>query len=204
MKEDWLTWIKKIQAIAQSGLAYTENEYDKERYRELLDIAAEMLSSNSDYSFEKIKETFESELGYATPKLDTRGVVFKDEKILMVREKIDGSWTLPGGWADVGLTPSENVEREVLEEAGFKVKAIRLLGVYDRDKVKSAPPFPFQIYKMFFLCELIGGAHRDNIETDAAEFFSLNEIDKLKIAKVSPHQIKRMFELKNSGSPDFD
>ena len=151
MKYNWLELAKRLQAMAQSGLAYCNNPYDKERYEELRDISADIMASHTDMDGELVKNLFCNETGYQTPKVDIRGVVFQENKILMVREKLDGAWALPGGWADIGFTPGEIAAKEIMEEAGLEVKPIRLLAVYDK-KCHPHPPSPYHVYKMFILC----------------------------------------------------
>lgn len=189
----WLEWAKSLQAIAQNGLEYAANEFDIERYKSVMEIAAEILSEHSLVKKEVIKDLFSEQAGYATPRVDVRGIVFKDDKILMVKEKSDGRWTLPGGWADPNEPPSTAVEREVFEESGFIVKASRVLAVYDRDKQGHYPPHPFHVYKLFFLCELQGGKETLSIETSGVEFFSEEEIPELSPARVTIKQIKKFF-----------
>ena len=202
----WLTWAQHIQALAQSGLQYTENPFDAERYQELSRIAAEMMIAGTGADPSGVKVIFEAQCGYATPKVDSRGVVFKDEKLLLVRELQDGGrWTLPGGWVDVNEPPSLAVEREVREEAGFLVKARKLLAVYDRN-LHSHPPYPFHAYKLFFLCDLLGDAVASDLETAEPTFFSVDKIPELSLARVTPWQITRVFEhLHNPSLPtEFD
>jgi ADP-ribose pyrophosphatase YjhB (NUDIX family) len=190
----WLTWAQKIQALAQSGLQYTENPFDVERYHQLSRIAAEMMSEGTGADLDSVRVVFEAQEGYATPKVDVRGAVFEDEKILLVRELQDnGRWTLPGGWVDVNEPPSLAVEREVREEAGFEVKAIKLLAVYDRN-LHGHPPFPFHTYKLFFRCDLVSTAVASALETSDPTFFPLSELPDLSIARVTQGQIARMFE----------
>lgn len=135
----WLTWAQQIQAISQTGLAYSKDVYDLERFEQLRAISIEIMKEYVDVEVDQIRDLFASETGYATPKVDVRGVVFQDNKILMVKEKIDGAWALPGGWADIGLSPKEVVVKEVREESGYEVQAVRLLGVYDK-KFHDHPP----------------------------------------------------------------
>ena len=144
--------------------------------------------------------------GYPTPKVDCRGVVFKDNKVLLVKEIADGGWTLPGGWCDNGLTASENVVREVREESGFEVKAVRLLAVYDRDRQGHFPPYPFSIYKLFFHCEIIGGQARPSDETSEVAFFGEDEIPPLSPGRTTEKQLKLFFDcLRNPNWPtEFD
>ena len=206
MEPKWLEWAKSLQAIAQNGLIFAENEFDIERYKKIREIASEMMAENSNGEFEYIKNLFGNEEGYSTPKVDVRGVVFKDNKVLLVKEKADSGWTFPGGWADPNETPSESVEREVHEESGFEVKVKKVLAVYDRRKQGHIPPFPYHVYKIFFLCELIGGEKSNSIETDGVEFFSGDNIPQLSASRTSLSQIKKFFEHnKNSALPtEFD
>jgi len=153
---DWIRWAREIQAIAQTGLHFSDSAYDRERYERLRDIAVEMFANGSDATKSSIRASFTAQTGYATPKVDVRGVVIKDGQILLVREISDGLWTLPGGWADVNNSPSEAVVREIREESGFVTRATRLIAVFDRSKHGHLPPFPFHVYKLFIACELLG------------------------------------------------
>ena len=206
MEPKWLEWAKELKALSQDGLNYVENVFDKERYSRVSDIAAEMMAHNSDADLDYIKKLFNGQEGHATPKVDVRGVVFKENKILLVKEKLDGGWTVPGGWADPNETPSESVEREVFEESGFIVKAKKILAVYDRKKHGHVPPHPFHVYKIFFLCELTGGEKTLSIETDGVEFFKEDKIPELSKARTTPKQIARMYELfkNHESATDFD
>jgi ADP-ribose pyrophosphatase YjhB (NUDIX family) len=206
MEPKWLEWAKSLQAISQNGLTYAENEFDIVRYEQIRDISAEIMASNSDGDVEFIKELFKNVEGYATPRVDVRGVVFKENKILLVKEKMDGGWTLPGGWADPNETPSASVEREVIEESGFIVKAKKILAVYDRTKQGHLPPFPFHVYKLFFLCDLIGGERTISNETDDVDFFEEDKIPELSQSRTSKSQLIRFFEFhRNPDLPtDFD
>jgi ADP-ribose pyrophosphatase YjhB (NUDIX family) len=189
-----LTWAQEVQALAQSGMAYTENPFDRERYQKLSHLAAEMMASATGSDVDEVVRVFEAQSGYATPKLDVRGVVFKGKKILMVRELMDGGrWTLPGGWADVNDSPSTAVEREVREEAGMIVKARKVAAIYDRN-LHGHPPYPFHTYKLFILCDLIAEATPDPLETADPKFFAQTNIPELSLARVTPPEIARMFE----------
>ena len=204
---DWLTWVRELQALAQSGLAYSANPYDRERYERIREIAFRMLARFADTPLERVRDLFSEERGYATPKVDVRGVVFRDGRILLVREAQDeGRWTLPGGWADVNETPREGVEREIREESGFEARAVKLLACYDRAVQGHQPPYPHHVFKLFFLCELTGGAPADSHETSGATFFGENEIPELSRARTTKRQLHRFFEhLRNpSLSTDFD
>ena len=193
MTTNWLKWARQLQAIAQSGLTYTRNPFETERYKQVREIAVEMMVAHSDLETNKVRDLFASETGYATPKTDVRGVVFRDDKILLVKELRDGRWTLPGGWADVGDSPAGATVREVFEESGYRTRAVKLLACYDRNK-HGHPPSGFHIYKLFFQCELVGGEPADSHETGGAAFFHENEIPDLSLPRVTPVQIARFFE----------
>lgn len=194
MIPNWLVWARELQAIAQNGLTFSENHFDIDRYNRIKNIAAEIISNQLSIDKMTLLETFTLQEGYATPKVDVRGIVFRDNQILLVKEAIDGKWTLPGGWADPNETPSQSVEREIFEESGFKAKTVKVAAVYDRDKQGHFPPFPFHIYKIFFLCELIGGEAKTSIETDDVAFFKENEIPELSSARVTINQINKFFK----------
>ena len=206
MEPKWLIWAKSLQAISQNGLTFSKNEFDIERYKEIRKIAAEIMAQYSDSNFDFIHGLFNGENGYSTPKVDVRGAVFKEQKILLVKEKADGGWTLPGGWADPNETPSESVEREVFEESGYRVKAYKIAAIFDRTKQKHTPPYPYHVYKLFFMCKLIGGTKKNSLETDGIEFFDLENIPSLSDARVKIQQINRMFEFHKNPSlqTDFD
>jgi len=170
----WMEWAREIQAISQTGTFYAENEYQRQRYRRLTEIAAEIISEHSQLECPELVDLFIRQIGYATPRVDVRGAVFCDGKILLVRERTDGGWTMPGGWADVGDVPSQAAEREVQEEAGFQVKAIKVIGVYDANR--SYPLEIFHAFKIVFLCNILGGEAQTSIETSEVKFFSQNEI----------------------------
>lgn len=191
---NWLKWSRQIQAIAQSGLAYTPNPFDQERYHQLMHIAAEMMAVQTQGDVGDVLKVFEQQSGYATPKVDVRGVLFKDGKILMVRELMDGGrWTLPGGWVDVNEPPSLAVEREMREEAGVIVKAVKLLAVYDRN-LHGHPYYPFHAYKLFILCEGTGQIAPDPLETSDPTYFPEDELPELSTPRVTESEIQRMFE----------
>ena len=203
----WIEWARSLQAISQTGLNFSENMYDKERYEQIAKIAAEILAHHTNLSEEQVLELNASEFGYATPKIDVRGVVFEESKILLVREVEDyGRWTLPGGWADVNETPSQATVREVFEESGFETQVVKLLAVYDREKQGHTPPFPYHVYKLFFLCKLIGGCAQAHGETSDVAFFGEHEIPELSNSRVNEKQLRRFFQhAKNPEQPtDFD
>ncbi|WP_368657119.1 NUDIX hydrolase [Metabacillus halosaccharovorans] len=203
MEPKWLEWSKQLQSIAQAGLTYSKDVYDLERFELVRNISIEMLSTHTDVSKTIIKDLFANETGYATPKVDIRAVVFNENKILMVKEITDGGWALPGGWGDIGLTPREVAVKEVKEESGFDVKAIKLIGVFDK-KCHPHPPSPYHVYKMFIQCEIIGGQPKEGIETSAVEFFAENELPSLSIARNTETQIKLAFKhLHNPQEPVY-
>jgi ADP-ribose pyrophosphatase YjhB (NUDIX family) len=170
----WLEWAREIQALAQTGYHYSENDYHRLRYSRLMEIAAEIVSEYSSLDYPLLIGSFRAQIGYATPRVDVRGAVFKDGKLLLVRERADGGWTLPGGWADVGDVPSQAAEREVWEEAGFRVKACRVIGVYDANR--NRPLELFHAFKIVFLCDLISGEARPSDETSEVNFYARDEI----------------------------
>lgn len=170
----WLEWAREIQAIAQTGQTYAMNEWQSQRYQRLMEISAEIINEHTDHPVEAITESFIYQPGYATPKVDVRGAVFQDGKILLVREKIDDGWTMPGGWADVGDSPAQGAEREVWEESGFRVKARKLIGAYDANRT---PPLElYHAVKLVFLCDIISGEARISNETTDVGFFGRDEI----------------------------
>ena len=193
MQSKWLEWAQKIQATAQNGLTYTKNVFDIERYQYLQELAAEIIANHTNVEQSYLQDLFNQETGYATPKVDVRGAVFQDNKILLVKERSDGCWTLPGGWADIGESPSESVVKEILEESGYHTKATKLIAVYDRDK-QGHPPHPNYIYKLFFQCVLIGGAASTSIETEDVGFFAEDNIPELSLGRILPNQITKLFE----------
>jgi ADP-ribose pyrophosphatase YjhB (NUDIX family) len=203
----WLEWTRRLQAIAQSGLTYAQDPYDVERYQQVRQIAAEIASSHTKAPANHIEDLFSRESGYATPKLDIRAVVLNDqEELLLVREKEDGRWTLPGGWVEVGESPSEAVEREVKEESGYEVRAVKLLALWDRDK-HPHPPLPDHIYKICFQCELLGGSPlTESTETSGVRFFAKSALPELSLGRVTPGQIERLAKRAANREvlPDFD
>ncbi len=193
MDPSWLRWAKGLQAIAQNGLTYAADVYDKERYQAVREVAAEMMAERSESDTASVLQLFYEETGYATPKVDVRGAVFRDDAILLVREVSDGRWALPGGWADVNDSPSENIVREISEESGFETRVRKLAAVLDRSRHPHVPAMPYHVYKMFFICEITGGAPKPNHEIHEVRFFKEDEIPELSPGRVLPFQIERMF-----------
>ena len=205
----WLRWARELQAIAQTGLAFTADPYDRERYEAIRSLAARIMAEHSSADAAAIEDLFAGQTGYATPKVDVRGAVFRgDGHILLVREVADaGRWTLPGGWADVNQSPSESVIREVREESGVEVTVRKLAAVYDRDRHPHLPRLPFHVFKLFFLCDIAGGAPAPGLETSEVGFFARDAVPPdLSIGRVLRDQIERMFE--HAAAPelptDFD
>jgi ADP-ribose pyrophosphatase YjhB (NUDIX family) len=188
----WLAWAREIQALSQTGLHYAANDYQRERNKRLTEIAAEIISWYTEIDFPIITNLFRGQVGYATPRVDIRGAVFHEGRLLLVKERIDGGWTMPGGWADVGDIPSESVEREVLEESGFRVSAKRLIGVYDANRV--GPMEIFHAYKIIFLCEILAGNPRTSYETTEVAFFDYEQIPRpLSGERTKPRHIQDAF-----------
>ncbi|MBB2201298.1 NUDIX hydrolase N-terminal domain-containing protein [Gluconacetobacter tumulisoli] len=192
---DWLVWTREIQAIAQTGLAFTRDPYDRERYEMLRGLAARMLAERTGAPAAWIETLFAGEGGYATPKIDVRAAVFDDwRRILMVREVLDGGrWTLPGGWADVNITPADSAVKEVREESGYEVRVRKLAALWDRTR-QGHPAQMFSCAKLFYLCDLVGGAAATSLETSEVGWFAEDEIPAdLSVGRVLPSQVRRMF-----------
>ncbi|HEV8718325.1 MAG TPA: NUDIX hydrolase [Candidatus Binatia bacterium] len=193
MDARWVEWVRRLQAIAQNGLTFSKDPFDRERYEQVRSVAEEILASYSDIDTALITNLLRGEQGYATPKIDVRGAVFHEHHLLLVRERSDGLWALPGGWADVGDSPTEAVVREIREESGFETKVCKLVALYDRNK-QGHPPMLFHVYKAFFLCDLVGGSASISHETSEVGFFGREEIPSLSTARVTLRQVERLFE----------
>ena len=189
--QKWLDWAMKLQSIAQAGLFYGKDVYDRERYEQIRDISAEMLSYRSELPVETVKTLFCNEVGYQTPKLDTRAAIFQNGKILLVQEN-NGTWALPGGWVDLFESIRSNTEKEVKEEAGLDVRASRIIAIQDRDK-HNQPRYAYGVCKVFVLCELLGGRFEENIETIGFSYFGLDELPRLATEKNTKEQIEMCF-----------
>jgi ADP-ribose pyrophosphatase YjhB (NUDIX family) len=184
---------RRLLALSQVGLHFTTNEYDRERYRETAQLAAQLLANEANLPAERLLSTWCVEDGYATPKVDVRGAVFRERQVLLVRETTDGRWTLPGGWADINDTPTIAVEKEIEQESGFTAKAVKLAALYDRHR-RNHPSYLFHVWKAFFICEITGGAARTSYETDAVEFFDVDRLPELSTGRSTAAQIQRMYE----------
>jgi ADP-ribose pyrophosphatase YjhB (NUDIX family) len=189
----WLTIAREVRAIAQTGLAFSADGFDHQRYLRLQQLAAMLMAQGSSTEHDAILALLRQEKGYATPKVDVRGAAFTDGRVLMVREISDGKWTLPGGWADVNQSAGECVVREIAEESGFKARALKLAAVYDYQRSGHPPRHIDSIYKMFFICEIVGGAACASDETSEVSFFAQNELPPLSLGRTTAAQIDRMF-----------
>lgn len=191
LQPQWLEWAKELQFLAQTGLTYSKDVFDIERFERIREISAEIISAQSELSLEKVKDLFCNETGFQTPKLDTRAAIFKEDKILLVKER-NGTWSLPGGWVDVNQTVKSNTEKEVEEEAGLKVEATRIIAVQDRN-IHNVPPYAYNVCKIFVLCEILSGYFQPNIETTESDYFRLEELPLLAEEKNNEEQIKMCF-----------
>jgi ADP-ribose pyrophosphatase YjhB (NUDIX family) len=191
----WLLWAREMQALAQTGLTYTRDPFDGERYQRLRVLAAQIMADHTGVALPRIEAMFAEQSGYATPKVGVRGAVFEHDRILLVRERADEHrWTLPGGWADVNESPSEAVAKEVREEAGLEVRATKLAAVWDRLRHPHGAPPPFHVWRLFFLCDIIGGEPRTGPETSEVAFFAEDELPtELSTRRVLHSQLLRMF-----------
>ena len=198
---------RELEAMAQTGLHFTKDTYDKERYERLRAISTSLLAEHSQLAPEAIHAWSAAEFGYATPKVDTRAVIVQEEQVLLIREDADGGrWTLPGGWADVNDTPSSAIAREVKEECGYEVEVKQLLAVLDREKQGHEPPFPYHIYKLFFHCVITGGEAVATSESSESRFFPVTDLPELSVSRVKAKQIQRFHAAITSGNPatEFD
>jgi ADP-ribose pyrophosphatase YjhB (NUDIX family) len=187
----WMDWAREIFSLSQSGLTYSGNEYDIERYKRLQEITAEMIASQSDLLKESVLESFSMQAGYITPKVDVRGAVVREGKILLIQERADGKWAMPGGWADLGNSPASVAEREVWEESGFRVKAEKVVAVLDANRIE---PFEFyHAYKIIFLCKLLEGESRTSHETLAVDFFDPAHLPPLSIYRTDETMLQEVF-----------
>ncbi len=187
----WIEWAREIFSMSQAGLAYSKNEFDIERYKRLQEITAEMIESQSDVSKETVLGSFSMQAGYATPKIDVRGAVVHDGKILLIQERMDGKWAMPGGWAELGNAPASVAEREVWEESGYRVKAEKVIAVIDANRIE--PLEFYHAFKIIFLCKLLGGEPRVSHETMAVDFFDLNNLPPLSIYRTNEDMLREVF-----------
>jgi ADP-ribose pyrophosphatase YjhB (NUDIX family) len=195
VKLKWLEWARQIQAISQTGLAYSKDVYDLERFEALRELSLEIMNEYTGVEVEQIRTLFASDTGYATPKVDIRGVIIDErDRLLLVKERSDGAWALPGGWAEVGLSPKEVVVKEVKEESGLDVRPVRLLGILDK-KLHEHPPAGSYVYKIFIQCEEIGGQTSAGVETSEVGWFAEDELPDLSAERNTLGQIKKLFAM---------
>jgi ADP-ribose pyrophosphatase YjhB (NUDIX family) len=191
MNDRRLAAARRLHALARTGLNFCPGEYDRQRYEEIERIAAELLVDDDASGGARLQELWSAEAGYVTPKIEVRGAVFRDGQVLLVHERADGLWTLPGGWADVGETPSQAVTREIEQESGFRTRAVALAALWDRNLHGGAPGL-FHSWKAFFLCEITGGAARGSYETEAASFFDVERLPAMSLGRSTPAQVARL------------
>ena len=203
---EWVAWVQELRSIAAAGLAYSESPYDRDRYTRLMTISADMTAALRDAEPEVVRLLFHAQDGYATPKLDVRTAVFDAAgRVLMVRERVDGAWSLPGGWADVGESLSEGAVREVREESGYEVVIDRLLGLYERERW-GHPPLPFFTLKAVLAARVVGGSPATSSETDDVGWFGRDELPPLSAGRNSAPLMARVFAHADDPSlpPDVD
>jgi len=187
----WIAWAREIFSMSQAGITYSQNEFDIERYKRLQEITAEMIESQAGLSKESVLESFSMQAGYTTPKIDVRGAVIRDNKILLIQERMDGKWAMPGGWADLGNTPASVAEREVWEESGYEVKAEKVVAVLDANRIE--PMEFYHAFKIIFLCKLMGGEPRISHETLAVDFFDLDHLPPLSLYRTNESMLQEVF-----------
>ncbi len=197
----WLQWAREIQALSQTGLTYSSSEYETQRYRRLMEISAEIVSSHTGLAEDCLLPDFSMQSGYATPKVDVRGAVVRDEQILLVQERVDGRWCMPGGWADVGDLPSDTVVREVWEESGFHVVPRKVVGVFDANRTGRPLEF-YHAYKIVFLCDVTGGKAQPSNETLAVDFFRFGDLPPLSSNRTNEwHLAEVLAHVRDPGRP---
>ena len=189
----WLGIARELRALAQTGLTFTQDRFDRQRYLRLREISAEMLARGSGADPAEVLDILGLDQGYATPKVDVRGAAFVEGRVLLVREISNGLWSLPGGWADIHQSPAEGVVREIAEESGFTARALKLAAVRDYHRSGHPPRSADYIYKLFFICEITGGAARPSEETSEVAFFARDALPPLSLGRVTPAEIEEMF-----------
>lgn len=193
MSEKWLEWAKELQNLSQCALEYCTDKFDAERFERIRSISVEMMSEITDISVEKMIDLFAGDEGYQTPKVDIRAAIIKDNKILLIRERSDGKWALPGGWADTGYTVYENIKKESKEEAGVEVKPIKVVAILDRNTALK-DDYPYTVYKIFVACEYVSGEFVENIETSESQYFDVNELPELSEYRTTIEQVQMCFD----------
>lgn len=199
--EEQLDLVKRLKSIADIGLVYAESDYSEERYQEVRQISLQLMAQISGTELKTLDNFFLPEKDYPTVKVDVRGFVLNEQnEILMAKERLDNKWTIPGGWADVGDTPSEAVLKEIKEETGYEAEVCRLLAIYDK-RCHPHPPQPFYIYKLIFLCNITGGVQKHGYDMEAVGFFKINELPELSKDRILSSQLQQLYELaKQEGS----
>jgi ADP-ribose pyrophosphatase YjhB (NUDIX family) len=187
----WFHWAREIYSLSQAGLTYSTNKFDIANFKRMQEISAEIIASQSELELEAVLHSFSMQFGYATPKVDVRGAVFRCGKILLVQESADSRWAMPGGWGDIGESPAQMVAREVWEESGFTVRVDKLVGVYDANRV--APFEFFHAYKLIFICSITGGELKTSIETLAVDFFPPDQIPPLSEYRTNQGMLDEVF-----------
>jgi ADP-ribose pyrophosphatase YjhB (NUDIX family) len=189
--QKWIEWAQEIFSLSQAGLTYSQNEFDIARYQRLQELTAEMIASQSEITKESVLTSFSMQAGYITPKVDVRGAVVRDGKILLIQERADGKWAMPGGWADLGNSPASVAEREVWEESGYRVKSEKVVAVIDANRIE---PFEFyHAYKLIFLCKLLDGEPRISYETLAVDFFDPDHLPTLSSYRTDESMVQEVF-----------
>jgi len=203
--QHWLEIANRINSIAQSGLTYTTDNFDRERYKDLLDLSIKILNEITGIDSTRLEFIFGRETGYQTPKVGVRAVIVKNEKILLVKERMDEKWSLPGGWADIGMSPGESTVNEVREETGYEVRPKRILGLIHYNKYQPTP-FPFDVYQIFLECEIIGGTQSSGAETSEVKFFEIFDLPEISHRRVTVNQIIQMYNVSQESDrlPIFD
>ena len=199
----WLEWAREIQQLSQTGLAFATNEYERKRYIRLLEVVSEIIETHTDLDYESTLKSLMNHPGYATPKVDVRAAVIENNKILLVQESSDKKWAMPGGWADVGDIPSEVAIRETYEESGYRVKPVKVIGVYDANRLGGHLEL-FHAFKIIFLCDLIGGEPKVSDETLDVGFFSFDNLPPLSLNRTNQKHIDEIIlHLKSENRKTF-
>lgn len=206
MSERTLEIARRLHALARTGLHFCREEYDRQRYEEIETLAVELLAGPDTGEMQRLTRLWAGDQGYLTPKVEVRAATFDaDGRVLLVRERLDGRWTLPGGWADVNESPTQSVEKEIEQESGYRARAVKLAALYDRSRHGHGPTL-FHSWKAFFLCEIEGGEARTSYETDAVEWYALDALPEMSLGRSTPQQVRRMREhwLARGLPADFD
>ena len=203
VSENLLNQIKQVKSLAEAGLVFNKENYDAERYEELRALALEMMSIVSDKPVDQLKDFFVPETDYPTAKVDVRGLILNEQnQVLLVKEMVDNKWTLPGGWADIGLTPTENVLKEIEEETGFKAEVIRLLAVLDKRNY-AHPPQTHYVYKLCFLCKIQEGSFDPNFDIGDVDWFDMKKLPELSADRILEEQLVKLVKIAQEDKPVY-